>query len=124
MQSLFKRCVVFETTGSCGHSFTTVKAPADDPMKSFAIYLYTHARPSAETAQSRVAYADTRQVTLSVLGVTTSTVVRPRGFQIDLPVNLSQRRVALEITSYAQRMLTAPSDLGEVSIVVDRVIFV
>jgi len=69
------------------------------------------------------ALADGRQVTLSMLGVTMSKIVKPGGFQIYLSVNLPQSHVALEIASYAQRMPTEPGDVREVSIVVDRMIF-
>jgi len=69
------------------------------------------------------AFSDGRPVTLSVDGATVSKTVKPGGFEIGLPVNLSHGRVVLEITSHAQRIPTAPSDLREVSIIVDRVSF-
>jgi hypothetical protein len=52
---LFNRAVVFETTERSWHGFSSIHLPAERKglsRKSFAIYLYTKERPSAETAPS------------------------------------------------------------------------
>jgi len=50
---LFNRCVVFETNEVSWHGFAQIELPAERKQlsrKSFAIYLYTRDRPTAETA--------------------------------------------------------------------------
>ncbi|MBN8728348.1 MAG: 2OG-Fe(II) oxygenase [Xanthomonadales bacterium] len=50
---LFNTCAIFETTESSWHGFRTICLPAEQAdlsRKSFAIYLYTRARPPAESA--------------------------------------------------------------------------
>jgi hypothetical protein len=52
---LFNRAVIFETTENSWHGFSTIRLPAAKQSlsrKSFAIYLYTKERPTAETAES------------------------------------------------------------------------
>lgn len=50
---VMNRCVIFETTEHSWHGFTRIRLPegmVGQSRKSFAIYLYTHARPAEETA--------------------------------------------------------------------------
>ena len=53
IETIFNRCVIFETTERSWHSVPPVTLPADKrhlSRKSFTIYLYTDGRPAEETA--------------------------------------------------------------------------
>ena len=88
---LFNRAVVFETTENSWHGFSTIHLPAAKKSlsrKSFAIYLYTKERPTAETAESH------------------ATVYVPDGMPVDLVSGtvLDDARVA-DLRARFERML-------------------